>query len=320
MAEEKSDPIADMLAIDDEQMRSRTPPEAELNVDPPADKQPQERDESGKFKGKDGEKKPEEAKPDDKKPDAKAPEEKPKETVPLATFLEKTNKLKAELEAGNLTTAELRKEIEALKAQLAPKPEAPKEPDFVEDPKGYVDHHQKKLLDAIAASNAKTEESGKKAQETAAQANEQVQLQRFFTDLQAHEQRFVAQNPDYHDALNHVRQVRVAQLKEFHPEITQEQIVQTIRQEETQLAVKLARQGRDPVQTAYNLAKHYGYQSKPKEPEKPAEVAKLPDAPSRRLPPDQTLGSGATEETPVYKEGETDPVDVALASLLKKRA
>lgn len=320
MAEEKPHPIVEMLAVDDEAARNKSLPEPELNTEAPEDKKEPERDESGKFKGKEGEdKKPDgEKKPDDKKPPT---DEKPKETVPLAKYLEDKNSLKRQLDERDITVKQYEQRIAALEAKLTPKEEPAKAPDFVEDPKGYVDHQVKAALDGIAKANEKAETEGKKAQETAGQAAEQVQLQRFFTDLQSHESRFVQANPDYYDALAHVRNVRAAQLREFSPDITDQQIMQVIRQEETQLSVQLARQGRDPVQTAYNLAKHYGYTPKPREEKKAGEQNKLPDAPgNKRLPPDQTLGTGASEDSSVYKEGEKDPVDDALASLFKKRA
>jgi hypothetical protein len=311
MADEK-DPIADMLAVDDEAMRGKALPEAELNTDAPEDKKPVERDESGKFKG---EEKPQ---ADEKKPEVKAEEKKrTDDTVPLAKYMEEKRSLKAELEARDLTIKQFNEKLAALEAKL-PKPEVAPEPDFVEDPKGYVDHKQKAILEAIAEANKKAETAGSEAKETASQAAEQVQLQRFFGDLQQHEQQFIAQNPDYHDALNHVRNVRAAQIREFSPEATEQQIVEVIRNEERQLAVNLARQGRDPVQIAYNLAKHYGYQPKAKT-EAKVEALKLPEPESKRLPPDQTLGSGAGAPDVPYKEGETDPVDTALASLFPKQ-
>lgn len=310
MADEKIDPISAMLAIDDEAARAPAP-EAEVKIDPPADKPEPERDEQGKFKGKEEKaEKPEPVKEPDKA-------EKPKETVPLAKYLEDKNSLKKQLEDRDITLAQYRKELDELKAKL-PQPQAPAEPDFVEDPKAYVDHKVKATLDAIAEANKKTEAEGKTAKETAEQAQQAVQIQQFMTNLQQHEARFVQANPDYHDALLHLRNVRAAQLREFDPEITDAQILETIKGEETNLAIQLHRQGRDPVQTAYNLAKHFGYQKKAATTETP----KLPEATNKRLPPDQTLGTGAGggADAPAYKEGETDPVDVALASLFKKSA
>src|SRR5688572_8273376 len=252
-----------MLSIDDEHERMRAP-EADINAAPPADKADLERDESGKFKGKASDGEPEaKAKDGEKQPDPKVeakPDAKKDDHVPLAKYLEERNKLRAELEQRDLTIKQINERLAAFEAKNAPPaPPPPAEPDYIDDPKGYVDHKLSATLKAIEDANKKNEPEVKKAQEIAARAAEQVELQRFTQDLQTHEQRFVAQNPDYYDALTHVRNVRAAQLREFDPEITQEQIVQVIRHEETNLAVQLARQGRDPVQTAYNLAKHYGY-------------------------------------------------------------
>lgn len=314
MADEK-DPIAEMLAVDDEQMRGQPLPEAELNTEAPADKVERERDEAGKFKGK------EEAKEPAKEPELKKDEpkvEKPAETVPLAKYMEEKRALRAELEARDLTIKQINDRLAAFEKANAPKPA--EAPDFVEDPKGYVDHNLKGALEKIAEANKKAEESGKEAKETAAQAAEQVQLQRFFNDLGQHEQRFVAQTPDYYEAVSHLRTVRAAQLCELVPDITAEQINQQIVTEERQLAVNLARSGRDPVATAYNLAKTFGYQPKAKE-EKAAEIAKLPDPSIKRLPPDQTLGAGAGGAEPsIDPDDAADPINVALASLFRKRA
>src|SRR5688572_11009506 len=180
--------IAAMLTVDDEAERGKPLPEPELNTDAPADKKEPERNEDGTFKG---EKKPEE-KVEEKKPEAeKKPEEKRDETVPLAKFLDKTNKLKEQLDQKDITLKQYEQRLAALEAKL-PKAEAPKEPDFVEDPKGYVDTKLNGALEKIAEANKKAEETGKQAQESAAAATEQVQLQRFMSDIGRAEQAFVA--------------------------------------------------------------------------------------------------------------------------------
>jgi hypothetical protein len=315
MADE-TDPIATMMTVDDEDLRGKPQPEPEVKIDPPADKAEPERDETGKFKAKD-----EEKPKDEPKAEKVEPKEEPKrpETVPLATFLEKTNKLKADLEARDISLKEFQTKLAALEAKLNPPAPAPVAPDFVEDPKGYVDHKLTETLGKIAEANKKAEDTGKEAKETAAQAAAQVQFQQAMSAVQQNEQAFARDNPDYYDALAHLRTIRAAQLREFDPEISQEQIVATIRGEETNLAVQLIRQGRNPAQTALNLARTFGYQPKPKE-EPKVEVAKLPDAPNRRLSPDQTLGSGAGGDVELYAKDEVDPLDVALASLKRRSA
>jgi hypothetical protein len=322
--EKKSDPIVDMMAIDDEAARSRDLQEANVNVDAPEDKSTPERDANGKFKGKEGE----EQKPDAKKPDAKVeekPEEKkPADMVPLAKVLEQTNRLKEQLDAKDITLKEFEKKLAAIEAKL-PKAEAPVEPDFVENPKEYVDHKVKGALEAIAEANKKAEDSGKKVEATVAEQRQREHVQQVMTTVQAQEREFIAQNPDYYEALAHIRQIRVFQLREFNPQITDDQIKQVITHEETNLAAQLLSQGKNPSATAYQLAQRYGYQKKaaadPNAGKQPDNVAKLPDVPNKRLPPDQTLGSGsAPGSDEPYKPGEVDPVDTAIASLFKKRA
>jgi hypothetical protein len=319
MADE-TNPINEMFAVDDEAARAAPQPEAEINATPPEDKKPQERDESGKFKGED--KKLDEAKkPDEKKPEVKA-EEKPADTVPLAKFLRVQAELKEQLGKGELTIGEMRKELDELKAKL-PKPEAPPDPDFVENPKGYVDAKLNGVLEKIAAANKTAEESGKKAEATATQAAEQVQVQAFMADLQSEEATFMQTAPDYYDALTHLRNIRTAQLKEFNPDITPEQISMTIRREEIGMAVQLKRAGRNATQVAYNIAKLHGYVPKAAAhtpSPSPSPTAALPDVPNKRLPPEQTLGSGSAPADPdVYQPGETDPFDTAMQSLFGKR-
>lgn len=319
--DQKPDPVLGMFAIDDEAERAAVKDDAELNVDPPEDKKPPERDEAGKFKGSD-EKKPDAKKPDDKKADAKA-EDKPAETVPLAKFLEKTNALKEQLDAKDITLKQYEQRLAALEAKAAPKSEEPAEPDYVEDPKGYVDHKLNAALKGIEAANKAATESGKKVEETTAAIREREQLNQMMGSVAETERAFVSQTPDYYDALAHIRGIRAFQLQEFNPQITPEQIRQAIQHEETQLAITLMRQGKNPSDVAYRLAQQFGYvpKTKPQAETKPdGEQPKLPEVQNKRLPPDQTLGTGSSPgDAEVYKPGEVDPVDTALSSLFGKR-
>jgi len=317
-SQDEKDPVAAMFDIPDEAERSQ-PVEAEVTLDPPADKAERERDETGKFKGK--EEKAADAKADEKAHPKEEPKVEPKaeekQTVPLATFLEKTNKLKEQLEAETITRKQFEQRLAELEKKAAPA--APPEPDFVEDPKAYVDHKLTAALKGIEEANKKAEESGKKVDATAQAAAERDQLQRVMGEIAQLENAYVGENPDYYDALEHVRGVRIAQMREFNPNVTQDEITQIIRHEETNLAVQLRTQGRNPAQVVHNLAKHYGYQKKAAAPPQ-AEVAKLPDPKSNRLPPDQTLGSGAGAVDTEPTNDKPDAIDDALASLFRKRA
>lgn len=279
-------------------------PEVIVTTDPPADKEPQARGEDGKFTGeakKEADKAPE-AKPE---PKVEAKPEPKERTIPLAAHLEERRALKAELDA-------VRAEIAALKNP--PKAPAP-EPAYEQDPKAYTDHKVQTALEKLQALEQKTQT----VEQTTQQATEQVMQQRFLQDLSAAETMFVKENPDYFDAIGHIRQVRARQLQMFDPNITQEQISQVIRNEEIGMAIQLARAGRNPITTAYELAQAYGYQRRQP---KPAEGLDLPKVPApKKLPPEQTLGSGDGGATQEVEAESQDPFEDAFKEMFaRKRA
>jgi hypothetical protein len=313
MEGEKDDPILGFAEIEDEDLKAgKGVPEAELNMEPPDDEQKHLRDEEGKFKAKDGEKKDEPKKEEAKKEEPKVIEKKTDDSVPLAKFLDERAKFKAEIEQRDLTLKQMQARMDEWEKKHAPKPEA--EPDFVDDPQGYVDTKLSRVLSTLEATSKAATEQGKKAEETAQAAREHAEIQGFMQNLSQHEAAYVAKNPDYYEALAHVRQIRAFQLEQFQPGITQDQIREIIQREELALAVNLARAGRDPVATAHELAKRYGYQ-----PKAATTTAKV-DAGGKRLPPDQTLGGGQGAPDLGQEEERQDEVDLALASLFKKRA
>lgn len=175
---------------------------------------------------------------------------------------------------------EARQQVKALKAQIAALETQPKlttedaallkelretrtaaqnqEPDFLADPKGYVD--------AKVAAAAKASEEAKKVSDVAKQAaDEQAHRQDIWQQTAAAESAFVQQAPDYAHALEHVRSVQARQLALLHPEATPEQIKQHIAFTEVQAAAGCLAQGRNPAQFAYEMAQALGYrpQAKP---------------------------------------------------------
>lgn len=298
--------------MNDEQLMSLTEvveqppalPEAELNVEAPADKEPIARDESGKFAGKDKE---EPAKVE--APKLEAPKEQPKQeqrTIPLAAHLEERRALKAELDA-------VRAEIAALKNP--PKAPAP-EPDYTADPKAYTDHKVQSVLEKLQATEQAATQKLQTVEQTAQQVAQQTEQNNFLQAVSAAEQEFIKTQPDYIDAVNHIRQVRFKQIQMFNPEVTPEQAMQVIRDEEIGMAMQLARSGRNPITTAYDLAKAYGYQ--PKQQQQQAAAVELPKVPGpKQLPPDQTLGTGAATET--GEDDGKDPFETAFSEMFKPR-
>lgn len=267
-------------------------PDVEVTTDPPEDKPAQARAEDGKFKGK-----------EEPKPEAKPEkvEQKEPRTIPLAAHLEERKALKAELDG-------LRKELEALKNP--PKAPAP-EPVFQDDPKAYTDHKVQSALEALEKQKQEVET----VKQTAQQSVQETEALRFSQTLQAAEAAFVKETPDYFEALDYLRQRRADQLLFFNPDITQEQIARVIVNEEMNLARQLAQMGRNPISSAYELAKRNGYQKK-----QPSNVTQLPNVPGpKQLPPDQTLGSGDGGGGDEADAESKDPFAEAFAEMFGKR-
>src|ERR1051325_5980389 len=180
--------------------------------------------------------------------------------VPLAALHESREKIRSltsqieELRKQPQLSEEDRELLKDLKAQRA-QAQKPKPPEFIEDPKGYIDAKEKEVTEAL-----------KELREANSQRAEADKQQQHFTALTgaiaAHEQSFVAANPDYHEALQHVRTVRSQQLKMMYPDATDAQISQQIGREELGGAQQVLARGGNPADFAYNYAKTLGYMKK----------------------------------------------------------
>jgi hypothetical protein len=178
---------------------------------------------------------------------------------------------------------ELTAKIEALSKPPAKVEEQPEEPDFLADPKGYVDAAKaklKELTDKIEAD---------KQQQTEAQKQQQ-QVQETWNKVLTAESEFAAATPDYHDALNHVRSIRAEQIKieireSEDREPTQEEVAKILNLQEFQGAAALIAKGKNPSKFYYEYAKTFGY--KPKAAAAAAPAAAKPDKDAVR-----TMGSG----------------------------
>jgi len=222
----------------------------------------------------------ESAAPEAKAEPVKEAVKEPERSVPLAAHLEERRQYKAEIEAERASRAAL----EARLAKLESPPAAPvPQPEFIEDPKGYVDHRVQAALDQLNSVKQEVDKTGKSAEQIATE----TRYNRFMSDLQTTEMQFKAATPDYLDALNHLRTVRATEIQLTYPNATQEQIIEGLRREELGLAHQLMQAGRNPHEVAYQLAKARGYTPKGAAPAVPNVAGKT------QLPPDQTLGSGA---------------------------
>lgn len=201
-------------------------------------------------------------------------------------------------QVANLNAAirETRGENKALKQQLQeltakiealskPKAEEAPEPDFLADPKAYVDDTRKQIKELTEKLDSKEK------QQTEAQQQQQ-QAQETWNKVLASEAEFAAATPDYHDALNHVRAIRSQQItieirETQDREPTQQEIAQILATQEAQGAAALIAKGKNPSKFYYEYAKTFGYKPKAATPPPAAK----PDKDAVR-----TMGSGGGAE------------------------
>lgn len=200
--------------------------------------------------------------------------------------------------------------LKDLKAQRAAA-QKPKPPEFIEDPKGYIDAKEQEIRDAV--------KELREANTQRTQIEEQQrQTQALFNTIATHEQAFVAATPDYNDALAHVRNIRSQQLKMMFPDATDQQIQHQIGQEEIGGARQILARGGNPAEFAYNYAKTLGYVKKA-----PAQasggIAAAAAAPEPEAKPDKdavrSLGGGGGAEN---EEAPADPMP-EFTQALKER-
>lgn len=268
-------------------------------------------------------------KPEEKPPVAAEKKDEPKkeekpapkardDRVPLATFLQEKGKFTKAIEERDTAIADLKARLAKLE-----NPEKPA-PKYEEDPKGFIEHATKAAAKDVLA---KLEETNKGISEVkdASKANaDQKAEERFFNDLDATEQEFIAQQPDYYEALGHIREIAYRQLMEFNPELTHEQVVDAIKRQELQMAVQVMRTGRNPHEAAYRLAVINGYKKVEKKEEDKKDEKKV-DAPKieeeKRGDPSLSLGNSGGGAADDAKDDIGDPLEDALKEMFgRKRA
>jgi hypothetical protein len=170
--------------------------------------------------------------------------------VPVAALVAERKKWQEELAARDARLAELEQRL----PKPAPEPE-PTPPDFLEDPKGYVDAQVKQALDKLN----KVEQSTTKLTEEQQQA---AQFAAFAQQVDSAQQEFASKTADYQDALNHVRTARYEQLKVLAPGADEAAIVRQIQMEELTFAKSMLDAQRNPAEAIYQYARTLGYQPK----------------------------------------------------------
>jgi len=125
------------------------------------------------------------------------------------------------------------------------------EPNYDDDPATYLKHQTENINERLQSFEQQQQ-----------QAHQQAQ---WFNNLQQKmtgiETDFVQQNPDYHDAINHLRTVRMQDYQGMG--ITDQGQIQNALTQDAVFVINAALQAeRNPAQALYDMAKRYGFQGK----------------------------------------------------------
>lgn len=206
----------------------------------------------------------EEAPPEEAEVEAQEETRQQPESVPLATLLEERRKYQEQLDQERQRASRferLEDELRRMRAERqnvsreTPQPERKPPPDYLEDPQGYVDATKEDLIERLKKLEGESSQTRQAAQAMAFER----QLRE---SLAAAESAYVAQQPDYYDALQYVRAIKSRELAVTYPQAKPEQITQLLNQQELGWGAQLLRSGVNPSEQAYKLAQALGYEGK----------------------------------------------------------
>ena len=171
---------------------------------------------------------------------------------------------RAERQQRQMEADRLREEVAALRQKIeAPVTPDPPPPSFMEDPEGNINSKVAALQKEIQALERKAEAGNQAAVQAAEEAKQRLMQQQFVTTVSNAERDFYAAHPDYYQALEHIRTIQRAEMKEAG--LSDDAINAAITQAELQTAITSMSNGKNPAEFAYSRAKIYGY--------KPADAA-----------------------------------------------
>ena len=200
--------------------------------------------------------------------------EPPEHTVPVATLVSERREWNQEKNDLLQRLARLEPIADDIRQMKADKDEAdkPATPEYLEDPKGYIDHSQRDIAQQL-------KEMGESVQQNKAITEQQTMIQNMQGHIAGIEDAYAKEHDDYWDALEYYRTIRRTQLLELVPQANAGQIEQRIKLEELNTASQLVQGGRNPSEYVYFLAKSMGYN--PPEPDPKPDMDKeggKPDA------------------------------------------
>lgn len=233
--------------------------------------------------------------------------------------------LKEQLRKQGEQLASFQQQITALGQPKQPAMEPEADPDFLSDPKAYVDKN-------TAATRAAVEKLEKGEAERAEQAKQMETMQQQWGEVLTKESEFAEATPDYQQAIQFVRGIRVqafsAEFEAMHDRApTQQEISKAITGQEIQAALQLHGKGKNPAQWYYGYAKALGYKTPaaPADPAPAVEAAKPTEpAPAAQTKPAaakpdkeavRSMGSGGGSGTPPDEDANRDPMAALLGTV-----
>lgn len=159
----------------------------------------------------------------------------------------------------------------------------------------YEDNPAEYLRRQTERLQQETEAQRQRNQQQEALAQQQASYRDFYAKVTSQEQQFAQQATDYYDAVQHLREARAQEYTAagYAPE----QVQAIITQEAHSVAANALRNGRNPAEAFYELAKLRGWsgQQAPSEPPPPSEEVQRLETVKRGVESNQTLGaSGET--------------------------
>lgn len=189
-----------------------------------------------------------------------AKEEKPiPETVPLAVHIRQrekhereTNSLRQQLTQMQQQFAQGNERLEQLTRMLQPPEE--QAPDPKTDVIGALLYQQQQLAKQMEAVNSRLVQSD-------TETRSRNELQRFEQFVVQDEQRFQQEAPDYKQAIDWVKGVKIREYQALG--LDERQAVARVQQDALAIASHAVNQGASPAEFGYRLAKALGYQGQP---------------------------------------------------------
>ena len=190
------------------------------------------------------------------------------QTVPLAVLLDERKGFQSRIDQLSEKAAKAdafmdrMEDINRRKAEEAAKPE---EPEYLDDPKGYIDHKTGEAKQAAT-------ESKENITQLREMSEAQAQIQQTVNRLQSYDTEFIkAGNEDLYDAIEHVRSVNVQNGLDMG--LNQQQAEQEAAKAMFMTQAQVLNRNKNPSEYIYNLAKRWGYSKAVAEPAKPTEDA-----------------------------------------------